>query len=168
MAKESTALRAGCWSGTAFTRRHLAFWNASWAEAVHSQHFGSSLQEIGRRFQNLSPVWQKTAVKVYHAKKMLKLFDILRGWAIFYFGNMIGRGGRSRRKMVCPRISREGAAKTHFSKLMARLLGPGLRSRPEPKLLAGAGAGILKFRLRLPAPAPGQIKVVYLIIIHIE
>jgi hypothetical protein len=43
-------------------------------------------------------------------------------------------------------------------------------AEPEPKLLAGAGAGagILKFRLRLPAPAPGQIKVVYLIIIHIE
>jgi hypothetical protein len=53
---------------------------------------------------------------------------------------------------------------------LQKLLVPGLRSRLEPKLLAGAGAGagILKFRLRLPAPAPGQTKVVYLIIIHIK
>ncbi len=37
--------------------------------------------------------WKKTAVKVYYAKKTLQLFDILRGWAVFDSGGMIGRGG---------------------------------------------------------------------------
>jgi hypothetical protein len=44
----------------------------------------------------LSTVGQKTAVKVYYPKKMLPLFDILRGQVVF--------------------DSREGAAKPHFSR----------------------------------------------------
>jgi hypothetical protein len=44
---------------------------------------------------------QKTAVKIHHAEKTLQLFDVLRGWAKFYFGGMIGRGGRPcRRKNI--------------------------------------------------------------------
>jgi hypothetical protein len=62
------------------------------------QCFGPSLQEISQKFQNLSTVGQKAAVKVYHAKKTLQLFDILRGWAIFYFGSVISRAGRSCRQ----------------------------------------------------------------------
>jgi hypothetical protein len=46
----------------------------------------------------LCTVRQKTAVKVYYAKKALQLFDVLRGWAIFDFGGMIGGGGRSCRQ----------------------------------------------------------------------
>ncbi len=44
---------------------------------------------------NLHAVGQKTAVKVYHAEKTLQLFDILRGWAKFDFGGVIGRKGCS-------------------------------------------------------------------------
>jgi hypothetical protein len=55
------------------------------------QCFGPSLQEISQRFQNFGTVGQKAAVKVYLTKKMLHL----RGWAIFYFGSVIGRGGCS-------------------------------------------------------------------------
>jgi hypothetical protein len=62
------------------------------------QRFCLSLQEISQRFQNLSTVGQETAVEVYHAKKMLQLFDILRGWAVLDFGSVIGRGGRSCRR----------------------------------------------------------------------
>jgi hypothetical protein len=43
------------------------------------QYFGSSLQGISQRYQNVSTVGQKGAVKVYHAKNRLQLFDILRG-----------------------------------------------------------------------------------------
>jgi hypothetical protein len=46
-------------------------------------------------FQNLCTVGQKTAVKVYYAKKVLQLLDVLRGWEIFYFGSMIGVNGRT-------------------------------------------------------------------------
>jgi hypothetical protein len=49
------------------------------------QCFGPSPQEISQRFQSLSTVGQKVAGKVYHAKKTLQLFDILRGWAFFLF-----------------------------------------------------------------------------------
>jgi hypothetical protein len=38
------------------------------------------------------------AVKVYHAKETLQLFDVLRGWAIFGFGRLIGRWGCSCRQ----------------------------------------------------------------------
>jgi hypothetical protein len=86
------------------------------------QHFGPSLQKIRQRSQHLIPVRQEAAVKVYHAKKTLQMFDFLRGWAVFDFGSMIGRGAAPVAKIVCPRISREGAAKTHFSRLMARPL----------------------------------------------
>jgi hypothetical protein len=36
VARESSAFGAGCWRGTAATRRRFAFWNASCAEMVHS------------------------------------------------------------------------------------------------------------------------------------
>jgi hypothetical protein len=81
------------------------------------QRFGPTLQEI--RFQNLCTLGQKTAVKVYHAEKTLQLLDILKGWAIFDFGSVIGRGAAPVAEIVWSRISREGVANTHFSKLMA-------------------------------------------------
>ncbi len=59
------------------------------------QRFCPSLQEISQGSKNLSTVRQEAAVKVYHTKKTLQLFDILRGWAVFDFGGVIGRGGQS-------------------------------------------------------------------------
>jgi hypothetical protein len=47
------------------------------------------------KVSKLEHSWAKAPVKVYHAKKTLQLFEILRGWAIFYFGSVIGRGGCS-------------------------------------------------------------------------
>jgi hypothetical protein len=88
--KESSEFGAGCWRGTAAARRRLAFWNASWAEAVQSNVLAPPPQEIGQKFQNLCAVRQKTAVKVYHAKKALQLLDVLRWWAVFDFGGVIG------------------------------------------------------------------------------
>ncbi len=38
-------------------------------------------------------VGQKTAVKVYHAKETLQLYDVVRGWAIFYFSSVISWWG---------------------------------------------------------------------------
>jgi hypothetical protein len=78
----------------------------------------------------LCTVKQNTAVKVYHAKKTLQLFDVLRGWAIFDFGSVIGVGARPVAKILCPRISREGVAKTHFSKLMASPLAAKAVKKP--------------------------------------
>jgi hypothetical protein len=85
------------------------------------QRFGPSLQEISQRSQNLSTVGQKAVVKVYHAEETLHLFDILRGWAVFDFGG-VSCGAAPVAEIMCPRISREGAAKTHFSRSMARPL----------------------------------------------
>jgi hypothetical protein len=42
------------------------------SESSPLQRFGPSLQKISQRFQNLSTVGQKTAVKVYHAKRTLR------------------------------------------------------------------------------------------------
>ncbi len=79
------------------------------------QNFGPPLQEIRQRFENLGTIWQKAAVKVYHAKKTLQLLDILRGWAIFNFGGVIGRGGRScRRNCVAKNFKRRGCKNTIF------------------------------------------------------
>jgi hypothetical protein len=41
---------------------------------------------------------------------MLQLFDVLRGWAEFDFGGVIGNGATPTTKIVWPRISKEGAA----------------------------------------------------------
>jgi hypothetical protein len=38
------------------------------------------------------------AVKVYHAMTALQLFDVLRGWANFKFGGVIGCWGRACRQ----------------------------------------------------------------------
>ncbi len=61
-------------------------------------------------------------VEVYHAEKTLQLFDVLREWTIFDFGGVIGSWGRSRRQNPVSKNFKEGVAKTHFSKLMARPL----------------------------------------------
>jgi hypothetical protein len=68
------------------------------SESGPLQRFGPSLQEISQRSQNLSTVGQKAAVKVYHVKKTLQLFDIVRGWAVFNFAGVMGHGGRSYRR----------------------------------------------------------------------
>jgi hypothetical protein len=115
VAKESSAFGAGCWRGTAVARRRFAFWNASCAETVHSNVPLPPLQEISQRFQNLCTLGQKTAVKVYHAKKMLQLLDILRRWAIFYLVNVIGRMGCScRRDHVAKDLKRRCCKHTFF------------------------------------------------------
>jgi hypothetical protein len=62
------------------------------------------------------------AVKIHHAEETLQLFDILRGWEKFNFGGVSGRGGSPAAEILWPRISKEGTAKTHFSRLMARPL----------------------------------------------
>jgi hypothetical protein len=76
--------------------------------------FCPSLQEISQRFQNLSTVGQKAAVKVLYAKKTLRLFDILRGWAIFYFGGVISSGGGSRRRNLLSKNLKRGGCKYTF------------------------------------------------------
>jgi hypothetical protein len=62
MARESSALEEGCWSGTAAARKHFAFWKASCALSVHYTFLA-----------------KKTAVEVHHAKKTLQFLDVLRG-----------------------------------------------------------------------------------------
>ncbi len=82
------------------------------------QSLGSSPQKISQRFQDLSTVGQKTAVKVYYAKKLLQSFDILRQ-PVSISVAWLAVGAAPFAEILCPRISREGA---HFSRLMARLL----------------------------------------------
>ncbi len=78
-------------------------------------HFGPSLQETSQSSQNLCIVGQKAAVEVYHAKKSLKLFDILRGWAKPDFDDGIGQGGRScRRNCVAKNLKRRSCNNAFF------------------------------------------------------
>jgi hypothetical protein len=78
------------------------------------QNFGPPLQEICQRFENLGTIWQKAAVKVYHAKKTLQLLDILRGWTIFNFVGGIGRGGRSCRQNRVAKNFKGGGVQKHI------------------------------------------------------
>jgi hypothetical protein len=71
----------------------------------------------------LCTVWQKTAVKDYHAKEMLQLFDVLRGWEIFDFGGMIGLWGCSCRRNLVSKNSREGVAKFTFFQIDGEAIG---------------------------------------------
>jgi hypothetical protein len=71
----------------------------------------------------LSAVWQKTAVKVYHAKKMLLLFDILRGWAIFDFSGVIGRGGHSRHQNPVSKDLKRRCCKNTFFQVDGETIG---------------------------------------------
>jgi hypothetical protein len=64
----------------------------------------------------------KNSNKIYHAEKTLQLLDVLGGGARFNFGGMIAVGVNPVTEIVCPRISKEGTAKTHFSSFMARPL----------------------------------------------
>jgi antitoxin (DNA-binding transcriptional repressor) of toxin-antitoxin stability system len=54
---------------------------------------------------------KKMVVKVHHAKKSLQLLDILRGGSRV----CLAVGTEPAAKIVCPRISKVGKAKTHFS-----------------------------------------------------
>jgi hypothetical protein len=63
----------------------------------------------------LGTIWQKAAVKVYHAEKALQLLDILRGWVIFDFGGVIGRWGCScHRNRVAKNFKGGGCKNTFF------------------------------------------------------
>ncbi len=64
----------------------------------------------------------KTAVKVYHARETLQLLDVLRVWAIFDLGSMIGRRGHSRCQNPVSKNLKRRCCKNTFSKLMARPL----------------------------------------------
>jgi hypothetical protein len=100
-----------------YRRRHEAF---GLLEGLLSgggrlQCFGPPPQEIRQRLQNLSTIWQEAAVKVYHAEKTLQLLDVLRGRAVFEFGGVIGRGGRScRRNRVAKNLKGGGCKNTLF------------------------------------------------------
>ncbi len=123
VARESSVFGAGCWRVTAAARRHFAFWNASCAEAVHSNILAPPPpQEISQRVQHLCAIEQKTVLKIHHAEKTLQLFDVLRGWVKLDDGGVTGPGGCPCRWIVWSRISKEGTAKTHFSRLMVRPL----------------------------------------------
>jgi hypothetical protein len=87
------------------------------------QRFDPFLQEISQRAQHLCAIGQKMAVEIHHAEKTLQLFDVLRWWAEFDFSGVVGRGGAApAAEIMWPKISKEGAAKTHFSRFMARPL----------------------------------------------
>jgi hypothetical protein len=87
------------------------------------QCFGPSLQEISPRAQNLCAFGQKMTVKIYHAKKMLQLFDILRGWAKFDFSGMISRGGRSCRRNRVAKDFQRRSCKNTFVKINGETIG---------------------------------------------
>jgi hypothetical protein len=80
-------------------------------------------QEIGQSFLNLCTVGQKTAVKVYHAKKTLQLFDVLRGWAIFDLGSVIGYWGRSCRRNLMSKDFKGGCCKNTFFQVDGEAIG---------------------------------------------
>jgi hypothetical protein len=55
------------------------------------------------------------AVKVYHAKEMLQLLDVLRGWAIFNLGSVISHWGcSSRQNPVSKNLKRRCCKNTFF------------------------------------------------------
>ncbi len=93
VAKDSSAFGAGCWRGSAAARRRLAFWKRS-TPTFRVPPFRRSV----KGFKTCAQLGKKSAVKVYHAEKTLQLFDVLRGCAIFNFGGVIGRWGRSCRR----------------------------------------------------------------------
>ncbi len=82
------------------------------------QRFGPAFQEISQRFQNLSTVGQKAVIKIYHAKKTLQLFAILRGCTIFVFGGVIGRGGCSCRRNLVSKNFKRRCCKNTFLRLI--------------------------------------------------
>ncbi len=64
----------------------------------------------------------KTAVKVYPAKETLQLLDVLRVWAIFDLGSVIGRRGHSHCQNPVSKNLKRRYCKNTFSKLMVRPL----------------------------------------------
>jgi hypothetical protein len=65
---------------------------------------------------------------------MLQLFDFLRGWAEFSISAVwLAMGAAPAAEIVCLRISKEDAAKTHFSRFIARQIV----ARAEKKLPDG-------------------------------
>ncbi len=73
--------------------------------------------------QNLCTVGQKAAVKDYHAEETLQLFYILKGWAIFYFGGVIGRGGRSCRRNGVSKNFKRRCCENTFFKVNGKTIG---------------------------------------------
>jgi hypothetical protein len=98
--------------------RHTWAWRSAVASgaARHGVHC-HAVQEISQRAQHLCAIGKKTAVKIHHAKKTLQLFDVLRGGRV-QFRRRDWQWG----PLLWPRISKEGTAKTHFPRLMARPL----------------------------------------------
>jgi hypothetical protein len=71
----------------------------------------------------LSTVGQKAAVKVYHAKKTLQLFDILRRLEVFDFGRVIGREGLSCSRNCVSKNFKRGGCKNTFLKVNGETIG---------------------------------------------
>jgi hypothetical protein len=68
------------------------------------QCFGVAPQEICKRPQNAGATRKKKAVKVYHAKKMLQVVDILR------IGTGVDRGRSESIAAVCAAVGAEPTA----------------------------------------------------------
>jgi hypothetical protein len=62
-------------------------------------------------------------VKVYHAKKALQLFDVLRGWAIFDFGGVISHGGRSCHQNLVSKNFKGGCCENTFFPVYGEAIG---------------------------------------------
>jgi hypothetical protein len=76
------------------------------AESAAQNGIGAIVEQLER--------WNDTA--------MTDLLDVLRGWEKFNFGGVLDRGFTPAAKIMWPRISKEGDAKTHFSRFMTRPL----------------------------------------------
>ncbi len=79
VAKESSALRAGCWRGTAAARRHLAFWNASCAEAVLSNVLAPPFRRSFKGFKTCAQLGKKRWYKFTIPRKCCSCLMSLGG-----------------------------------------------------------------------------------------
>jgi hypothetical protein len=79
VAKESSALGAGCWRGTAAARRHLAFWNASCAEAVLSNVLAPPFRRSFKGFKTCAQLGKKWRYKFTIPRKCCSCLMSLGG-----------------------------------------------------------------------------------------
>jgi hypothetical protein len=121
VAKESSAFGEGCWNGTAATRRRLASWKASWVEAVHSNVLAPPFRRSVKGFNTLHS-WAKNSGRNLPCRT-LHLFDVLRAWAIFYFGGVIGHWGRPRRRNLVSKNFKGGCCKNTLFQIDGEAIG---------------------------------------------
>jgi hypothetical protein len=87
------------------------------------QRFGPSLQKISQGSQDLCAFGPKTEVKIHHAEKTVLLFDVLRGWAEFDFGDVMGQGGRPCRQNCAAKDFQRRGCKNAFFKIYGKTIG---------------------------------------------